>query len=198
MMPVAGTNRILGGAVLASALIALALAALAGPARAQVVPPNRNAVNFSVATFSGAPVWSLGFSYGVTEHLDLTASYSFQSATGASGGLFGAGVRYHIPVPTAVADVYVGAGIASLSPPFPGFAPATSSTSLSVGAGGSVRFTSALTGYAGGSVVSLGGTNAIIDLGLMLQLAPRVSGQLGYLNFAGAGAPYLGINLGLP
>src|SRR5438445_9448296 len=82
MMPVAGTNRIVGGAVLASALIALALAALAGPARAQVVPPNRNAVNFSVATFSGAPVWSLGFSYGITEHLDLTASYSFQSPAG--------------------------------------------------------------------------------------------------------------------
>jgi hypothetical protein len=60
-----------------------------------------------------------------------------------------------------------------------------------------VRFTSALTGYASGSVLSLGGTNAIIDLGLMLQLAPRVSGQLGYVNFAGAGAPYLGINLGL-
>ena len=194
MMRVSCRKRIIAAACLASALCALTLAR---PAAAQVVPPNRDAFSFSLATFSGAPVWSVGFSYGITPALDVTAFYSYQSASGTSGGLLDAGVRYHLPVPSSKADVYVLAGIASLTPPFPGFS-GGSATSLAAGAGASVRFTSALSGYASGTIVSLGGSNAIVDLGLMLQLAPRVSGQLGYLNFAGAGAPYLGITFGLP
>jgi hypothetical protein len=194
MKRISGVKRIAIAAVLASSVLSLSLPR---PAAAQIVPPNRNAINFSVATFSGAPLWSLGFSYGITHALDVTAFYSYQSVSGASGSLLDAGLRYHFPVPTPGADVYVGAGVASVSTSVPGFT--GSSTGISIGAGASIRLTPILTGYASGSVLSLSGTsNSIIDLGVMLQLAPRVSGQLGYLDFAGTGAPYLGINFSLP
>ncbi len=172
------------------------------PAVAQIVPPNRNAVSLTFATFSGAPVYQFGFSYGMTPTLDLTAFYSYQSVAGANFSLLDAGIRYHFPVPTPGVDVWLGAGIAGATAnvSIPGFgAVGVSSTGLSVGGGASVRLAPTLTGYASGSLLSLGGTsNSIFDLGVMLHFAPQLSGQIGYVNYAGSGAPYFGLNLSFP
>jgi hypothetical protein len=182
--------------LLGSALLSLALWT---PASAQIVPPDRNAVDLRVATFAGASVYSAGLSWGFTPQLDLAASYSFQSIGGGpTGSLLSAGVRYHFPVTTPGVDVYLGAGFANENGPFPGFGTLNAS-GFSAGGGASIRLTEVLVGYASGSIFSLGGTtNSVIDLGLQLHFTPRISGQLGYINFAGASAPYLGVNINFP
>jgi hypothetical protein len=164
------------------------------PASAQVVPPDRNAIDFRVATFSGSPVYSVGFSWGFTPVLDLNIAYNTQSG---GGNLLDAGVRYHFRVPTPGVDIFLSGGLASVTAPFPGFG--ANGTGLALGGGASVRLTDLLVGYADISLMSVGGgSNSVFDLGVQLQFGPRLSGQLGYINFAGSGAPYLGLNLNLP
>ncbi len=192
MKRIAHAMRIAVVALVVSTVLSLALWT---PASAQIVPPNRNAVNFSAAFFSGSPVWQLGFSYGITRTLDVTALWAYQSVSGTSGNLVDAGLRYHFPVPTPGADVYVGAGIANISGTSAGFG-TVSSTGLSLGAGGSLEFTPLLTGYGGVGVFAFSGaSNSIVDLGLMLHLAPRLSGQIGWIDYAGSSAGYIGVNL---
>ena len=192
MTRITGTTRIAAALLIGSSVLVLSFAR---PAAAQIVPPERNGIDFSVAALSGAPVWSLGFSHVFTPALDIAAFYSYQSVGGTTAGLLDVGVRYHFPVIPPGADVWLSGGLANASS-FSGFG---SATGFSVGAGASLRLTPALAGYAAGSLIALSGTsNAVIDAGLMLQLAPRVSGQLGYVTFAGTGGPYLGINLSLP
>ncbi len=188
-------KRIAVAGLVVSALLSLTLWT---PASAQVVPPDRNAVDFRVATFSGSPVYSVGFSWGFTPVLDLNIAYSFQSVGGATGNLLNAGVRYHFRVPTPGVDIFLAGGLASETGPFPGFGFANG-TGFSVGGGASFRLTDLLVGYADVSLIALGGTtNSVFDLGVQLAFGPRLSGQLGYINFAGSGAPYLGLNLSLP
>jgi hypothetical protein len=185
-----------------AALVALTLGSVMlwtpGRALAQIAPPNRNAVNFSVATFSGAPVYSIGADVALTTPLDLTFSYSTQSVGGVSGSLYGLGLRYHFNLPTPGVDLYLGGGLAGESASVGGF-PAGSVSGISLGGGVSVRLGPIITGYASGSVLSLGGTsNSIIDLGLLFPVAPRVGFQVGFLDIAGSGAPYIGVNVNFP
>ncbi len=191
-------KRIAIAALLASTVFSLVLLT-PDPAGAQVVPLNRNAVGFSVATFTGATVYSVGFSYGLpATPLDITAAYSFQSVAGTTGSLLDVGVRYHFQVPAPGVDIFLSGGLASENGPFPGFGTVNAS-GFSVGGGASVQFTPMLAGYARGRVVSLGGvTNSVIDLGAQLQLAPRIFAQAGYINFAGSGGPYLGVSMSFP
>ncbi len=165
---------------------------------AQVVPPNRNAASFTIATFSGAPVYSLGVDFVLTPTLDATLAYSYQSVGGVTGSLLGLGVRHHFPVTAPGTDVFIGGGFASASNTLPGFGTVNAS-GLFVGGGGSVRLGNKFAGYASGSVFSLSGTsNSVFDLGVQIEFAPRISGQVGYINFAGSGAPYFGINVTFP
>lgn len=168
-------------------------------AGAQVVPPNRNAVNFSVATFTGASVYSAGLdvAFPLTP-LDFTIAYSTQTVSGITGSLLDLGLRYHFPIPAPGVDLFLSGGVASASATIPGFGTVNAS-GVSVGAGASLQLARSITGYASGSVVSLGVTsNSILDLGVLFQLSPRVGAQLGYINFAGNGAPYLGLNISFP
>lgn len=176
--------------LLVSTLLALAQCA---PAGAQLAPPDRNAAMLRVATF-GNPVYTAGFSWGLTSQLDVAGAYNFTSNT-PTGSLWDAGLRYHFLVPASGVDAFVGAGIASASPPFMGFA---NGSGFTAGGGGSYRFNSALTGYGTVNIVSIGGTtSSIFDLGVELNFGNRVSGQLGYINFAGTGEPYLGVSFAL-
>jgi hypothetical protein len=195
MKRIAGMKRMAVAALVVSSVFSLTLSR---PAAAQIVPPDRKAVDVKVAFFSGSPVYSIGFSYGLTPALDFTAFYSYQSVAGASGSLLDAGARYHFPVTAPGVDVYLSGGFASKSVTFPGFGTGTSS-GISLGGGASIRLTPTLTGFAAGSLLSLRGTsNVVLDLGLQLALAPHVSGQLGLLDFAGSTAPYLGVDIGFP
>jgi hypothetical protein len=195
MKRIAHVTRIAVAAFVVSTILSLSLWT---PASAQIVPPNRNAVNFSAAFFSGSPVWQLGFSYGLSPRLDLTAFWAYQSVAGSNGNLFDAGVRYHFPVPAPGADLYVGAGLANISGTSAGFG-TVSSTGISLGGGGSLQFTPLLTGYAGVGVFAFSGaSNSIVDVGVMLHLAPRLSGQIGWIDYAGSSAGYLGLNLSFP
>lgn len=183
-------------------LIALFLLSLtlgmAHPAAAQVVPPTRNASSFSYATFSSTPVYSFGLALTINPTLDATFAYSTQTAGGSTGSLLGLGARYHFKPTAPGVDAFVGGGLASATATLPGFGTLNAS-GLFVGGGASLHFADRLIGYAAGSLYSLGGTsNSVIDLGVQIQLAPRVSGQIGYINFAGSGAPYLGISVNLP
>ena len=191
----AHATRIAVAALVISSILSLTLWT---PASAQIVPPNRNAVNFSAAFFSGSPVWQLGFSYGLTPKLDVTAFWAYQSISGSTGNLVDAGLRYHFLLPTPGADVFVGAGIANISGTTSGFG-SQSSTGLSVGAGGSLRLAPTLTGYASAGIFGFGGSsNSIIDIGVQLALAPRLSGQIGLVDYAGSSAGYVGLTLMFP
>ena len=195
MKRIAHLTRITAAALVVSTILSLTLWT---PASAQIAPPVRNAVNFSAAFFSGSPVWQLGFSYGLTRSLDFTAFWAYQSVAGSTGNLVDAGVRYHFLLPTPGADVYVGAGIANVSGTFPGFG-TVSSTGLSVGAGGSLRLAPMVTGYASAGIFAFSGaSNSIVDLGVLMQLTPRLSGQIGLVDYAGSSAGYVGLTLTFP
>ncbi len=190
MRPVTRTTLEAIVAFLVPSLLALALCA---PAGAQLAPPDQNAAMLRIATF-GNPVYTAGFSWGLTSQLDVAGTYNFTSNT-PTGSLWDAGVRYHFRVPASGVDAFVGAGIASASPPFMGFANGSGFTG---GAGASYRFNSLLAGYGTVNIVSIGGTtSSIVDLGVELSFGNRVSGQLGYINFAGTGEPYLGVSFAL-
>ena len=195
MKRIAHLTRMTAAALVVSTILSLTLWT---PASAQIVPPIRNAVNFSAAFFSGSPVWQLGFSYGLTRNLDFTAFWAYQSVAGSNGNLVDAGVRYHFLLPTPGADVYVGAGIANISGTSAGFG-TVSSTGLSVGAGGSLRLAPMVTGYASAGIFAFSGSsNSIVDLGLLMQLTPRLSGQIGLVDYAGSSAGYVGLTLTFP
>ncbi len=168
------------------------------PAAAQVVPPNRNAVSASFATFSAAPVYSFGAAFALNPVWDVTFAYSFQSAPTTSGNLLGVGARYHFNVPAPGADVYLVGGLASMSGTLPGFG-TLNSTGLFAGAGASLKLANVLTGYVRGSLYALGGTsNVVADVGVQAALAPLVSAQVGYISLAGSGALYLGVVVQTP
>jgi hypothetical protein len=187
--------RIAVAALVVSTVLSLSLWT---PASAQIVPPNRNAVNFSAAFFSGSPVWQLGFSYGLTQSLDFTAFWAYQSISGSTGNLVDGGVRYHFLLPTPGADLFVGAGLANISGTTSGFG-SQSSTGLSLSAGGSLRLAPTLTGYAGVGIFAFSGSsNSIVDAGVQLALAPKLSGQIGLVDYAGSTAGYVGLTLTFP
>lgn len=190
MQPLAQTRQVAMAVVLVSALLALTLCT---PASAQLAPPDRNAVMLRIASF-GNPVYEGGFSWGIaSSQFDIVAAYS-ATWNAPTGNLFDAGVRYHFPMPTGV-DAYVGAGWASVSTPFFGFA---NGSGITGGAGGSVRLSDLLTGYGSVNIVNIGSTSgSIVDVGVELRLSHRVSGQLGYMNFTGVGGPYVGVSFGL-
>ncbi len=195
MKRIAHAKRTAVAVLLLSTILSLTLWT---PASAQIVPVDRNAVSLSAAFFSGAPVYQLGFSRSLNPVLDFTAFYAYQSVAGTSGGLLDAGLRYHLPVPAPGVDVFVGAGLANVSVGSPGFG-TVSAWGASVGAGASVRLGPTLTGYASGSeFLFSGASNAVIDLGLNLQFAPLLSGQVGWITYGGSGAAYLGLDLRFP
>ena len=195
MKQIAHAKRITVAVLLLTTVLSLTLWT---PASAQIVPPDRNAVSLSAAFFSGAPVYQLGFSHRLNPALDFTAFYAYQSVSGTSAGLLDAGIRYHLPVPAPGVDVFLGAGVANVSAGAPGFGSA-SAWGASVGGGASVRLGPTLTGYAEGSeFLFSGASNAVFDLGLQLQFAPLLSGQLGWIEYAGSGAVYAGLNLRFP
>ncbi len=179
-------------AYVAITILALTLAS-GTPAAAQVVPPNRNAVSASLATFSAASVYSFGAAYALNPAWDVTVAASFQSTPTTSGNLLGLGARYHLNVPAPGADVYLTGGLASISGTLPGFG-TLNNTGLFLGAGATMRLANVLTGYVRGNVYALGGTsNVVADVGVQAALAPFVSGQVGYISLAGSGALYLGV-----
>ncbi len=184
-------------ALVAITILALTLAS-GTPAAAQIVPPNRNAVSGSLATFSVAPVYSFGAAFELNPVWDVTFAYSFQSAPTTSGNLLGLGARYHFNIPAPGADVYLVGGLASISGTMPGFGTANS-TGLFAGAGATLRLANVFTGYLRGSIYALGGTsNAVADVGVQAALAPLVSGQVGYISLAGSGSFYLGVVVQTP
>jgi hypothetical protein len=195
MKRTAHAKRIAVAVLLLTTVLSLTLRT---PASAQIVPPDRNAVSISAAFFSGSPVYQLGFSHSLNPALDFTAFYAYQSVAGTSGGLLDAGIRYHLPVPAPGVDVFLGAGVANASVGSPGFG-SVSAWGASVGGGASVRLGPTLTGYASGSeFLFSGASNAVIDLGLKLAFAPLLSGQLGWIQYGGSGAAYVGLDLRFP
>ena len=189
MKPIAQITWVVA-VLLVSSVLALTLWT---PASAQLAPPDRNAVILRVATF-GNPVYTAGFSWGLSSQLDIAGTYNF-TANAPTGNLWDAGVRYHFKLPTPGVDAFLGAGIANVSAPFLGFA---NGSGFTAGGGGSLRLSDLLTGYGSVNIVSIGGaTSSILDLGVELRMGNRVSGQLGYINFAGVGEPYLGVSFAL-
>ena len=189
MKPIAQITRVVA-VLLASSVLALTLWT---PASAQLAPPDRNAVMLRVATF-GNPVYMAGFSWAFSRQLDLVGTYSATS-NAPTGNLWDAGVRYHFPVPTQGVDVFLGAGVANATAPFFTFG---SASGFTAGGGATFQLSNLLRGYGSVNIVSLGGTtNSVLDVGAELQLTNRVSGQLGYINFAGTGEPYLGVSIAL-
>ncbi len=190
-------NRATIMAVIGSITLALTLAT-AEPAPAQIVPPGRNAVNFTFATYSAAPLYSFGAAFMINPVWDATLSYSTQSTSSTSGNLFGLGVRYHVNVPAPGVDVHLAGGLASASGTLPGFG-TLSGTGFFAGAGARLQLGTAFSGYLRASVYSLGGTsNGITDFGIEAKLAPLVSAQVGYISIAGTGAIYLGAVVQMP
>ena len=197
--------RVEAGA-LAVLLVSTLLLKLWAPAPAYAADVNVTLLDFRVATFSGSPVYSERFSFGITPKFDFVVADSFQPAGGPTGNLLDVGIRYHFEAPfwteapPPAVDSFLQVGFVSENGPFPGLGFANAS-GLSVGAGATIRLTSRLIGYASGSIVSWAGTsNSVIDLGLQLQLASPlyIYDELGDISFAGSGAPYLGINFILP
>lgn len=189
MKPIAQVTRVVA-VLLVSSVLALTLWA---PASAQLAPPDRNAVMFRVATF-GNPVYTAGFSWAFSRQLDIVGSYNF-TANAPTGNLWDAGVRYHFPLQTPGVDAFLGAGVANVTVPFFGF---PTGSGFTAGGGATFQLSSQLTGYGSVNIVSIGGTtNSVLDVGAELQLSPRISGQLGYINFAGVGEPYLGVSIAL-
>jgi hypothetical protein len=145
-------------------------------------------VEIRVATFSGFPVYSLNLLRQISPDVVLLISDSFQPTSGGvTGNLLDVGVWYHTSLANPVI-LALGVGFTSEHGPFPGFGFANTS-GYSIGAGvATLRFTNDLFGYVSERIVTLGGTsNSVLDLGLALGNL-----ELGYINFAGSGAPYLG------
>ena len=199
MQPRVRIQQVVGAAFLVTTLLALTLCT---PASAQLAPPDRNVAMLRVANFGGGlgPVYMAGFSWTLNRQFDIVGMYNLNGASGG-GNLWDAGVRYHFRGTPSGVDAFVGLGYANITAPFPfsGFtAGAASSSGITGGGGASVHFTNALTGYASVNLLSLGGTtNSILDYGVELELSNRVAGQLGIINFAGVGEPYLGFSFTL-
>lgn len=155
-----------------------------------------------VSSFGGGlgPVYMGGFSWALNRNFDIVGMYN-QNGASAGGNLWDAGIRYHFHNTAPGVDAFVGVGYASITAPFPfsGFTAGTATSSGVTGGGGaSVHLTNGLTGYATVNLLSLGGTtNSILDYGVELELSNRISGQLGIINFAGVGEPYVGFSFTL-
>lgn len=187
------------GRKLLAALVVLSILCLVmvqpQPAAAQLVPPNRNAFSFSIATFSPS-LFNLGIAYPIAPAWDVTFSYSVQSAAGATGSLITLGGRYHFRIASGLSP-YVGAGLASSGTSISGFG-ASNASGLFLTAGASLAISERFGGYASVTLFSLGGgSSSVIDLGVQARLADRVAGQLGFISFSGSAAPYIGITVGL-
>ncbi len=190
----------------AAALAGLSLLTLAGPAAAQIVPPERNAIVVEDIPLYGYTIYAAGFSHSLTRALDLTAGYVSESSSGNTASLLDAGFRYHLTSPASRADLFLSGGYSSLtasaSLSFGNFT--ASGSGYNVGAGASVRLTRALAAYASASLLSLGslGSVGFYDAGLQLQFAPYLSGQVGVLALSSGGSvgggPYVGLNLSFP
>lgn len=186
-------RQIAGAALLVSALLALTPST---PASAQLAPPDRNVVILRVANFGGGlgPVYMGGFSWTLNRQFDIVGMYNLNGATGG-GNLWDAGVRYHFRGTGSGVDAFAGLGYANATAPFVGFA---TGSGITGGAGATVELGSNLKGYASVNLLSVTGTtSSILDYGVELQLSNRISGQLGIINFAGTGEPYLGFSFTL-
>ena len=189
MKPIAQITRVVA-VLLVSSVLALTLWT---PASAQLAPPDRDSVMLRIVSFPN-PVYMAGFSWTLSRQLDLVGTYNFNSATGG-GNLWDAGVRYHFRGMASGVDVFLGAGYANATAPFPGFA---TGSGITAGGGASVHLTNLVTGYGSVNLLSIAGTTAsILDYGVQLELSNRVSGQLGIMNFGGLGEPYLGMSFAL-
>ncbi|HXF83455.1 MAG TPA: hypothetical protein VNN19_11965 [bacterium] len=176
--------------------ILIQLFAVQAPVSAQVVPPSRNSVTFSIATFNPS-LYSLGFSWPVAPAWDLLLSYSWQTVAGTTGSLTGIGARYFFPLQGSTASAFLGGGFSSVALSAPG-SPTVSASGLFVSGGLVAPLAQRINGYATVSLFSAGGTsNNVIDLGAQFRLAPQISAQVGYVSFSGASAPYVGVTVHL-
>ena len=191
------------GASIAAAILVLTLSS---PATAQVVPPERNALDVGVIPVYGTTIYTAGFSHSLNRALDLTAGYVYETSSGNTASLLDAGLRYHFPSPTSRVDFYLSGGYSSInasaSMSFGNFT--ASGSGYNVGAGGSLHLTRALAVYASASYLSFSGLGSVgfYDVGLQLQFAPHVSGRIGALALSSGGSigggPYLGLSVTFP
>jgi hypothetical protein len=189
MKPIAQITRVVA-VLLVSSVLALTLWT---PASAQLAPPNRDSVMLRVAAYP-SPIYMAGFSWTLNRQFDLVGTYNLNSATGG-GNLWDAGVRYHLRGTPSGVDAFVGLGYASVSVPFLTFA---TGSGITGGGGASVHLSNLVTGYGSVNLLSIGGTtSSILDYGVELEISNRVSGQLGIINFAGIGEPYVGFSFAL-
>lgn len=172
------------------------LVAIQTPASAQLLPPSRNSVSFSFATFSPT-LYTLGLSWPIAPVWDLLLTYNWQTVGGATASLTGLGARYYFPLTGSNAVSFVGGGFGISSLSSPGF-PSASASGLFITGGILAPLAQRITGYATVSMFSAGGTsNNVIDLGAQFRLAPQFSAQVGYISFTGSAAPYVGLTVHL-
>ena len=194
------------GVVGAFIAVAILVLTLSSPATAQVVPPERNALDLGVIPVYGTTIYTAGFSHRLNSALDFTAGYVYESSSGNTASLLDAGFRYHFPSPTSRVDFYLSGGYssvnASASMSFGNFT--AGGSGYNVGAGASFHLTRAFVAYASASYLSFGGLGSVgfYDVGLQLQFAPHVSGRLGALALSSGGSigggPYLGLDFTFP
>jgi hypothetical protein len=194
------------GVVGASIAAAILVLTLSNPAAAQIVPPERNALDVGVIPVYGTTIYTAGFSHRLNSALDLTAGYVYETSSGNTASLLDAGFRYHFPSPTSRVDFYLSGGYssvnASASMSFGNFT--ASGSGYNVGAGTSLHLTRAFEVYASASYLSFGGLGSVgfYDVGLQFQVVPYVSARVGALALSSGGSigggPYLGLNLIFP
>lgn len=168
------------------------LVATPQPASAQLVPPTRNSVNFNFATFSPT-LFSFGLNYPLATVWDLTFSYAWQSTAGASASLISLGARYHFSFQGQGAiRPWVGAGLGISGASISGFGSANAS-GLFLNLGAAIPFNPTFLGFVDFTLYSIGGgTSNVIDFGAQFRLGQNFSGQVGYVSFGGASAPFIG------
>lgn len=172
------------------------LVAIPTPSSAQLLPPARNSVSFSFATFNPT-LYSLGLSWPIAPVWDLLLTYNWQTVAGSTGALTGLGARYYFPLTGSNAVSFVGGGFGITSLSSPG-SPAISASGLFLTGGIIAPLGQRINGYATIAMFSAGGTsNNVIDLGAQFRLAPQFSAQVGYISFSGSAAPYVGLTVHL-
>ena len=158
------------------------LAAGPTPAAAQFLPPSRNAISGSLATFTPT-LFTVGASIPLALPWDLTVAYSAQSFAGITVSLTTIGARYFFSMPGSRANPFLGAGFAS----------AGGVSGLYLGGGLSFPLAERLNGYVTGTFASLGGvSNTIVDLGAQIRVTPQFQANIGFVSFTGSSAPYIG------
>ena len=176
--------------------ILVSLVTFQTPASAQLLPPTRNSISFSIATFNPS-LYTLGLSWPVAPAWDVLLTYSWQSIGGTTGSLAGIGARYFFPLSGSAATTFIGGGMSSVALSAPG-SPTVSSSGLFLTGGIAAPLAQRFTGYATVSMFSAGGTsNNVIDLGVQFRINPQFGAQVGFISFSGSSAPYVGFSVNL-